>query len=56
MNDYDFSFQDLVQGYPLQSSLFVVLRTLQNEAEIHWKKNHTRESFKKMVDYNLKSH
>jgi len=31
MNDYDFSIQDFVQRYPLQSWLSVVLRVLGNE-------------------------
>jgi len=33
MNDYDFAIQDFVQGYPLQSWVFVVLRARKNETQ-----------------------
>ena len=35
MNDGDFSIQDFVQGYLVQSRLFVVLGALGNEPQIH---------------------
>jgi len=33
MKDYDFSLQDFVKGYPLQSWLLLVLRALENESQ-----------------------
>jgi len=35
INDSDFSIQDFVQGYPLQSWLSIVLGALENEPQIH---------------------
>jgi len=52
MKDYNFSIQDFVQRYPLQSWLPIVLRALENELKYttSWRKNHTRNSFKKIVE------